>query len=93
MQAYSRELPAVLQCLIADFDTCNAHLRFPLRHRKVSRTTNLLERLFLEERRRSKIIRHAFGEGAPRAKLMYASVIRAADRRRGLTVGEFGNVS
>src|SRR5215468_5668042 len=34
---------------------CIAHLRFPLRHRKVIRATNLLERLFLEERRRTKI--------------------------------------
>src|SRR5229473_2547003 len=48
----------------------------------------LLERLFLEERRRTKIIPHAFGE-RPVLKLMYAAVIRAADRWRGLTVGEF----
>ena len=50
--------------------------------------TNLLERLFLEERRRTKIIPHAFGE-RPVLKLMYAAVIRAADRWRGLAVGEF----
>jgi transposase-like protein len=50
--------------------------------------TNLLERLFLEERRRTKIIPHAFGE-RPVLKLVYAAVIRAADRWRGLTVGEF----
>ena len=50
----------------------NLHLRFPLRHRKIIRTTNLLERLFLEERRRMKIIAHAFGE-RPVLKLMYAA--------------------
>jgi transposase-like protein len=88
VQAYGRELPAVAQCFTDDFDACIAHLRFPLRHRKVIRTTNLLERLFLEERRRTKIIPHAFGE-RPVLKLMYAAVIRAADRWRGLTVGEF----
>src|SRR2546426_4887702 len=71
-----------------DFDACIAHLRFPLRHRKVIRTTNLLERLFLEERRRTKIIPNAFGE-RPVLKLMFAAVIRAADRWRGVTVGEF----
>jgi hypothetical protein len=54
--------------------------------------TNLLERLFLEERRRTKIIPHAFGE-RPVLKLMYAAVIRAADRWRGLTVGESSSVS
>jgi hypothetical protein len=47
-----------------------------------------LERVFLEERRRTKIVPHAFGE-RPVLKLMYAAVIRAADRWRGLTVGEF----
>jgi putative transposase len=88
VQVYGRELPVVVQCFTDDFDACIAHLRFPLRHRKVIRTTNLLERLFLEERRRTKIIPHAFGE-RPVLKLMYAAVIRAADRWRGLTVGEF----
>jgi putative transposase len=86
--AYERDWPAVVQCFRDDFDACIAHLRFPLRHRRVIRTTNLLERLFLEERRRTKIIPHAFGE-RPALKLMYAAVIRAADRWRGLTVGEF----
>ena len=86
--AYERELPAVVQCFLDDFDACIAHLRFPLRHRRVIRTTNLLERLFLEERRRTKIIPHAFGE-RPVLKLMYAAVIRAADRWRGIQVGEF----
>jgi putative transposase len=52
------------------------------------RTTNLLERLFLEERRRTKIIPNAFGE-RPVLKLMYAAVIRAAERWRGIAVGEF----
>ena len=50
--------------------------------------TNLLERLFLEARRCTKIIPHAFGE-RPVLKLLYAAVIRAADHWRGLAVGEF----
>lgn len=88
VQAYGRDLPAVGQCFVDDFDACVAHLRLPLRHRKVIRTANLLGRLFLEERRRTKIIPHAFGK-RPVLELMYAAVIRAADRWRGLTVGEF----
>lgn len=40
-------------------DACIAHLRFPLGHRRVIRTTNLLKRLFGEERRRTKVIPHA----------------------------------
>jgi transposase-like protein len=70
-----------------DFEACIAHLRFPLRHRRAIRTTTLLERLFLEERRRTKIIPHAFGERAV-LKLMFAAVIRAAERWRGIQVGE-----
>jgi putative transposase len=88
VQAYERELPTLVKCFLEDFEACTTHLRVPLRHRKVIRTTNLLERLFLEERRRTKIIPHAFGE-RPVLKLMYAAVIRAADRWRGITVGEF----
>jgi putative transposase len=88
IQAYERELPAVVKCFTDDFEACIAHLRFPLRHRKVIRTTNLLERLFLEARRRTKVIPHAFGE-RPVLKLLYAAVIRAADRWRGLTIGAF----
>src|SRR5262249_52385962 len=62
VQAYERARPTLVACFLEDFDACIAHLPFPLRHRKVIRTTNLLERLFLEERRRTKIIPHAFGE-------------------------------
>jgi transposase-like protein len=88
VQVYERDLPAAARCFLDDFEACTAHLRFPLRHRKVIRTTNLLERLFGEERRRTKVVPHAFGE-RPVLKLMYAAVIRAADRWRGLTVSEF----
>ena len=41
------------------FDACIAHQKLPLAHRKVTRTTNLLEWLFGEERRRTKTIPHA----------------------------------
>ena len=88
VQVYERDLPAAVRCFLDDFEACTAHLRFPLRHRTVTRTTNLLERLFGEERRRTKVVSHAFGE-RPVLKLMYAAVIRAADRWRGLTVSEF----
>ena len=66
---YGRDLPSAVACLDDDFEACIAHLRFPLVHRRAIRTTNLLERLFGEERRRTKLIPHAFGERAVR-KLM-----------------------
>jgi putative transposase len=46
-----------------DFEACIAHLRLPATHRRAIRTTNLLERLFVEERRRLKIIE--LTEGRP----------------------------
>jgi transposase-like protein len=51
---YAKDLPSAVACLDDDFEACIAHLRFPLGHRRVIRTTNLLERLFGEARRRTK---------------------------------------
>jgi transposase-like protein len=85
---YARDLPSAVTCLDDDFEACIAHLRFPLGHRRAIRTTNLLERLFGEERRRTKVIPHAFGERAV-LKLMYAALIRAAERWRGIRITEF----
>jgi putative transposase len=83
-----KDLPAAVHCFLNDFEACTAHLRLPLRHRRVTRTTNLLERPLGEERRPTKVVSHAFGE-RPVLKLIYAAVIRAVDRWRGLTVSEF----
>ena len=58
------------------------HLRFPVTHRRAIRTTNLLERLFGEERRRLKIIPNAFGERAV-LKLMFGALIHAQVLRNG----------
>jgi putative transposase len=85
---YGGDLPTAMACLDDDFESCIAHLKFPLAHRRAIRTTNLLERLFGEERRQTKVIPHAFGERAV-LKLMYAALIRAAERWRGLKMTEF----
>jgi transposase-like protein len=85
---YAGDLPSAVACLDDDFEACIAQLRFPLGHRRAIRTTNLLERLFGEERRRTKVIPHAFGERAV-LKLMYAALIRAAERWRGIRITEF----
>jgi transposase-like protein len=85
---YERELPSAVACFVDDFEACIAQLRFPITHRRSIRTTNLLERLFGEERRRMKVVANAFGE-RPVLKLMYASLIRGSERWRGLRVGAF----
>lgn len=88
VERYSAEYPTAVRCFQEDFDACIAHLRCPPSHRRVIRTTNLLERLFGEERRRTKAIWSYFGE-RPLLKLMYAAVVRASDRWRGLTINDF----
>ena len=88
VRTYEREFPAAIACFLDDFAACIAHLKLPLTHRKATRTTNLLERLFGEERRRSKVIPHAFGERAV-MKLMFAALLRASESWRGIRVTEF----
>ena len=51
VRAAIRRLPAATACFLDDFAACIAHLKLPLADRKATRTTNLLERLFGEERR------------------------------------------
>jgi transposase-like protein len=74
-------------CFEQDFDARIAYLHRPIAHRKGARTTNLLERLFGEERRRTKTIPHASGERAV-LKLMYAA-LGASDSWRGVRITEF----
>jgi putative transposase len=45
-----------------DLDALVCHLRFPAAHRKRIRSTNLLERTFVEVRRRTKVIGRFPGE-------------------------------
>ena len=85
---YGRQYASAIACFMDDFEACIAHLRFPVTHRRAIRTTNLLERLFVEERRRLKIIPNAFGERAV-LKLMFGALIRAAERWRSVKVTEF----
>ena len=80
---YADLLPSALGSFEDDLEARIAHLRLPVTHRRFIRTTNLLERLFVEERRRLKIIPNGFGE-KPVLKLMFGALIRAADRWRGL---------
>jgi putative transposase len=88
VKRFEHELPSATACFLDDFEACIAHLRLPIAHRKAIRTTNLLERLFGEERRRTKVIPHAFGERAV-LKLMYAALIRASQTWKRIVITEF----
>jgi transposase-like protein len=85
---YENDYPSAVACFMDDFEACIAHLRTPISHRRATRTTNLLERLFVEERRRLKIIPNAWGEKAV-LKLMFAAMIRASERWRAIKITDF----
>ncbi len=48
--------PAAMECLERDLEACVTYLRFPAAHHRRIRTTNRLERLAGESRRRTKVI-------------------------------------
>jgi putative transposase len=53
---------AAARCLADDLDALVAHLRYPTRHRRRWRSTNLLERSLGEVKRRTKVIGRFPGE-------------------------------
>lgn len=79
VNTYRREYPAAVGCFEDDLDALLAIHRVPVRHRIRVRTTNLAERSFVEERRRTKVIGR-FGDEKAAMKLVFATMIRAAER-------------
>jgi len=59
---YRTAYPAAAAVIERDVDALVCHLRFPTVHRKRIRSTNLLERTFVEVRRRTKVIGRFPGE-------------------------------
>ena len=54
--------PSSTSCLADDLDALVVHLRYPTRHRRRWRSTNLLERSLGEVKRRTKVIGRFPGE-------------------------------
>lgn len=79
INTFSRQFPAAMACLADDLDALLAIHRVPHRHRITVRTTNLAERSFVEERRRTKVIPRLTDERSA-MKLVFATLIRCADR-------------
>jgi putative transposase len=80
VERFAKEYPAAVSCFEEDFEACIAQLHCPPGHRRIIRTTNLLERLFREERRRLGATGTLLGGERVVLKIMFASLIRAADR-------------
>lgn len=75
--------PAAMECLERDLEECVTYLRFPSAHHVRIRTTNRLERLNGEGRRRTKVIPRFPTERSCLA-LLFASLVTASKRWRGV---------
>lgn len=56
VRKWKRKYPNAVRCLVKDIDRLLVHYSFPLKHRITIRTTNPIERLFREVRRRTRPI-------------------------------------
>jgi len=74
---YNQKYPSAIKSFEEDFRACIQHLRCSVGHRRSITTTNLAERSFLEEKRRSKVIPRFFDEKSGLA-LCFATLIRAS---------------
>ena len=79
VERYQREFPEACRCLLDDAEASLNHLAVPQRHQQYVRTSNLVERAFVEERRRTKVIPHLWGEGSL-VNLVFGVLIRVSDR-------------
>jgi putative transposase len=82
---YRAAYPSAMRVIDDHVDQLVAHLRFPLEHRKRTRSTNLLERTFVEVRRRTKIIGRFPGETSA-LSLIWAVLELASRGWRGVTM-------
>lgn len=79
IEQYQREFPELCRCLLDDAEASLNHLAIPQRHQQYVRTSNLVERAFVEERRRTKVIPHLWNEGDV-IMLVSGVLIRVSER-------------
>lgn len=80
-EKYRREYPTAVECLWRDYEACLRFYSFPPQHWKALRTTNAIERLIEEVKRRSHKMGAAFrNEGS--CLLMFYAVVRGVKFQR-----------
>ena len=82
---YRTAYPSAMAVIERDLDALVTHLRWPSEHRKRIRTTNLLERTFVEVRRRTKVIGRFPGETCA-LSLIWAVLELSSRGWRGVTM-------
>jgi len=87
LNEFGRKYPSAMTSFGDDLEASLAHLKVPVIHRQFVRTTNLIERSFVEERRRTKIIPQFLDERSC-LKLVFATLVRASQRWQRVTFSE-----
>jgi len=87
VEKYKDIYPSLVKSLLEDHLALLNVLKLPLRHRKAVRTTNLVERSFEEERRRTKVIGGFLTEKSA-LKVVFTTLIKAERRWRKIPMGE-----
>jgi transposase-like protein len=81
IEKYATIYPSAIACLQRDWEVCLTFYSFPKEHWKFIRTTNIIERLFLEVKKRSKKMSSAF-RNENSCLLVFYAVIRGLKLRR-----------
>ena len=81
IEKYTAIYPSAIECLKRDWEACLTFYSFPNKHWKFIRTTNVIERLFGEVKKRSHKMAAAFRNEAS-CMLMFYAVIRSLKLRR-----------
>lgn len=85
---YSSKYPSMVKCLMDDFDSCIKHLEYPAIHHRFIRTTNLIERTFVEQKRRTKVMGQHNSERSA-IGLVFAVLYRSSKDWRKIKMSEF----
>lgn len=80
-EKFGQTYPSAVECLKRDLDACLAFYAFPKAHWKTIRTTNVIERLFDEVKRRSHKMAAAF-RNEDSCLLMFYAVVRSLKFKR-----------
>ncbi|NQT82950.1 transposase [bacterium] len=70
-RTWGEKVPGAVKCLAKDIDNLLPFLRCHVEHRRIIRTTNVIERLFREVRRRLKVM-GTFSDVASCNRIMYS---------------------
>jgi putative transposase len=79
MAQYQREFPELCRCVLDDAEASLNPLALPQRHQHYVRTSNLVERAFVEERRRTTVLPPLWTEGSV-VHLVFGVFMRVSDR-------------